>query len=145
LQPQNFAQHVKRRLYLIVGLVFLVIGVIGLVIPVLPTTPFILLAGLCFMRSSSRFYVWIRYHPRFRTSFEKKGLTIRGKITILLWAWIILLLGAIFTPILWVKFLLIGIGLIKTFVFTKIIRTVKNEQKKSDGVLNSVDGIDIAE
>jgi len=98
--PLSLNQKLKRGVYLVLGFIFLGFGLIGLVFPVLPTTPFILLASICFMRSSSRFYLWIRYHPRFKSSFEKKGLTKQGKIVILAWAWIILILGAIFTPIL---------------------------------------------
>ena len=121
------AKGLKRGFYLVFGFIFFGIGIIGVVFPILPTTPFILLAGVCFLRSSPKFYLWLRTNPRFKDSFEKKGLTKQSKMVILVWAWFILILGAVFTPILWVKILLISIGIIKTIVFTKFIRTILEE------------------
>lgn len=47
------------------GCVSLVLGVVGIFVPLLPTTPFILLSGWCFLRSSERFHSWLVSHERF--------------------------------------------------------------------------------
>lgn len=55
----------RRLPWLIAGLISLVLGIVGIFVPLLPTTPFVLLAAACFSRSSSRCEHWLVSHPRF--------------------------------------------------------------------------------
>lgn len=55
----------QRWLWLAVGGVCLATGMVGLVLPLLPTTPFVLLAAFCFSRGSARYEAWMLNHPRF--------------------------------------------------------------------------------
>lgn len=54
-----------RLAFAALGTLFLLLGIIGVFLPVLPTTPFLLLATACYARSSRRFYNWLMNHPAF--------------------------------------------------------------------------------
>jgi uncharacterized membrane protein YbaN (DUF454 family) len=52
-------------LWLLVGVLALGTGIVGIVVPLLPTTPFALLAAYCFARGCQRCELWMLKHPRF--------------------------------------------------------------------------------
>lgn len=56
-------ENAVRTLWLILGVAFLALGLAGVVLPVVPTTPFLLLAAGCFAKSSPRLHGWLLAHP----------------------------------------------------------------------------------
>jgi tRNA (uracil-5-)-methyltransferase TRM9 len=81
-----------KRLLIVAGTTSTAIGILGIFVPILPTTPFLLLAAACYMRSSERFYRWLLHNRIFgtyiRNYIEGKGMSLTAKLfTIsLLWA-----------------------------------------------------------
>jgi len=73
-----------RHLYLLGGLSSLALGIVGAFLPILPTTPFILLSGFCFSRSSPRWHRWICQSPWFGPIL-KEWETHRGVRTSVKW------------------------------------------------------------
>jgi len=51
-----------RMSWLVVGVVALALGALGIALPLLPTTPFILVAAVAFARSSTRLHAWLVNH-----------------------------------------------------------------------------------
>lgn len=105
-----------RILFNIVGTVAVVLGVIGIVLPLLPTTPFLLLALACYMRGSQRMAHWMvsnRLFGRYLLDYQAgHGIPLKTKIWALTIMWASLALSAYFVPIAWVRPLLLipGIG-----------------------------------
>lgn len=54
-----------RPVWIAAGLTSLALGIVGIALPVLPTTPFVILAAFCFARGSQRLNAWLINHPRF--------------------------------------------------------------------------------
>jgi len=81
-----------RILLVIAGTFCVGLGIVGIFVPVLPTTPFLLLAAACYARSSQRFYSWLLNNKWFgsyiRNYLERKGITLRVKVITLTLLWI---------------------------------------------------------
>jgi uncharacterized membrane protein YbaN (DUF454 family) len=85
--------------YLLIALGFLAVGlaVVGIFVPILPTTPFLLLAAFLFGRSSPRFYTWLhanRWFGAYLTNYRAgRGLPMREKVLTLCALWVAILLS----------------------------------------------------
>ncbi len=98
---------------------------VGVVIPLLPTVPFALLALYCFSVSSPRFQQWLLANrllgPTLRNIKEKRGLTVKEKIRVLVVVWVSILATAfgLLGERPSAQITLIVIALIETYVIAK--------------------------
>jgi len=110
--------QVKRTLVLIAGFIALGLGTLGMVLPLLPTTPFVLLAATCFSYSSDRFYNWVKqnriFGPYIENYREKRGLTIAFKARTIIILWVSLAISMFLLREVWIYALLCVIGVCVT-------------------------------
>ena len=96
-----------RYLLLALGWLCVALGVIGIFLPVLPTTPFLLLAAACFVRSSKRFYLWLVNHrqlgPWIVDYLEGQGIPLKGKVYAIGLMWLSIGLSCYLVPLFWAR------------------------------------------
>lgn len=108
-------RHIKKWSLVGLGSVSVALGVIGIFVPILPTTPFLLVAAACYVRSSQRFYTWLLQHPWFgdyiRNYREGNGIPLFTKITVIALLWLTIGFSVLMVvPVLIGKILLVGIA-----------------------------------
>ncbi len=101
-------------LLLTAGFISLATGVVGIILPILPTTPFVLLAAICFSGSSPRLYRWLcgsRYFGEFIQNYkDKSGISRTVKVRSIVFLWVTLILSAYFSKSLTLAIILLIIG-----------------------------------
>jgi uncharacterized membrane protein YbaN (DUF454 family) len=82
----------KRHLLIALGTLCLAIGIVGIFTPILPTTPFLLLAAYCYLRSSQRFHSWLMNNRVFggyiRNYTEGRGIPLKVKLFTISLLWV---------------------------------------------------------
>ena len=93
----------KSRIYIAAGFVCVALGVLGIPLPLLPTTPFLLLAAFFFARGSQRWHRWLMTNPTLSPYIlafrDKRGLTRAQKRRIALLISLTLLITGAFAPL----------------------------------------------
>lgn len=124
-----------RLVYLTIGFISLGLGIIGIPLPILPTTPFLLLAMACFAKSSKRFETWLYQTKLYQTYVadyrETKSIAKERKKWILLQIYILMGISIYLAPIIWVKFALGTLTIFITFYLLKVIPN-KSENPRED-------------
>lgn len=126
----------KKTLLFIGGWLALILGFIGLLLPVMPTTPFVVLAAVCFSYSSPRFYRLLRKAPYFGPYIEnyktKQGVPLKSKVLILTFVWTGISISAFVIAKPWAVVVLMAVGLSVT-IHILWLKTRRNiNHKKED-------------
>jgi len=118
-----------RIILIIIGTIALGLGMVGIFVPLLPTTPFLLLAAACYARSSPRFYHWLIHHhwlgEYIRNYRENRAIRFRAKVITIAIMWLGMGLTIILFDPLWLKALLSVIGIAVT-VHLLSLRTIRS-------------------
>ena len=114
---------VIRTLLLAIGWLSVILGIIGIFLPVLPTTPFLLLAAACFARSSRRFSLWLVEHPRLgpwvRDYLDGQGIPLKAKIYSIALMWASISLSCYLVPVLPARLFMLCSGTLVTLYILK--------------------------
>ena len=111
------------------GFLFIALGTIGIVLPILPTTPFYLLALGCLAKGSKRFNLWFTgtklYKKHLDGFVQSRQMTFNTKVSILLPVTIMLSVAIIAVPVLPMRILLVTLLAGKYYYFIFKIQTVR--------------------
>ena len=106
----------KQKLLFVLGSFFVGLGILGIFLPLLPTTPFLLLAAACYIRSSRKFYTWLTGNRWFgvyiRHYQSGKGIPLKVKLFSIGLLWITIGISIAFiTHLLAVRLILAAVAL----------------------------------
>lgn len=117
-----------KLLYIVLGFLFMGLGMLGVILPLLPTTPLLLLALFFFVKGSERFEAWFKetniYKKHLEDFVREKAMTLKQKITINLFADVMILIAFFTVDKIWVRVILIGVIVYKYYYFITKIKTV---------------------
>jgi uncharacterized membrane protein YbaN (DUF454 family) len=120
---QGGFMSISNALFAAAGFLFLALGVVGIALPILPTTPFLLLASFCFLKGSKRLHRWLmtnkHFGPRIKRIAES-GLTKREKISIYVLVFAMLTPVFIFTESPHLRIFLVVLMAAKGIFFLRI-------------------------
>lgn len=104
----------KRILLLVAGWLLLALGAVGILVPVLPTTPFVLVAAGCFSFASPKMYALLLksrfFGPYVENYRTKQGVPVDAKVRGIVMLWVLLLISMIAMHKLWLTALLLVVG-----------------------------------
>lgn len=126
---KNIIKSPIKLLWLMIGIVSMVLGAIGVVLPVLPTTPFLLLASFCVAKGSDRFHKWFigtkLYKKHLESFVTSRSMTLKTKLCILLPASAMLILAMLAMSNIYGRVFIVFLIIFKYIYFFTRIETVK--------------------
>lgn len=127
--------RIMKVIYICLGFIFCGIGAVGAVLPVLPTTPFLLLAAFFFAKGSERLNKWFistkLYKNHLESFVKNRAMTLKTKITICSFASIMLLIALVAMNNIPGRIVILCIMAFKYYYFIFRIKTIKPEKVKN--------------
>ncbi|MGL6228047.1 MAG: YbaN family protein [Culicoidibacterales bacterium] len=124
-------KKIRQALYVSCGFIALGLAFVGMILPVIPTTPFLLLASVCFVKGSKRFDTWFKqtkiYQLYLADYVAERAMTSKQKWTILSFASVMLLFPLFFIDSLVMKGVIIALYIGKYYYFLVRIPTINKK------------------
>lgn len=118
-----------KLIYILLGFIFTGIGAIGVILPVLPTTPFLLLALFFFTKGSSRVENWFKQTKLYKNHLDdfvkERSMTLKTKVMLLSFASTMLILAFFMMENLYGRITILILMVIKYYYFIFKIKTIK--------------------
>ncbi|MGM7724212.1 DUF454 family protein [Metabacillus sp. Hm71] len=119
---------IVKSLYIFLGFFFFGLGLLGIILPLLPTTPFLLLASFFFVKGSEKFEIWFKGTDVYKNHLEgfvkNKAMTLKQKLTILIFADCMIAIPFILVDSILIRVILLIIVGYKYYYFIWKIKTV---------------------
>lgn len=116
-----------KLVYTSLGIIFAVIGCIGIVLPILPTTPFLLVAMFFIAKGSTRFEKWFKstkiYKKHLESFVKEKSMRLESKLKICIFATFFMMIAFFMMSNIYGRIAILLVLLIKYYYFTFKIKT----------------------
>ena len=127
-------KKMTKMLLVVCGLISVGLGLLGVILPILPTTPFLLLASVCFVKGSERFDCWFKstklYKKHLENFVQNRQMTLKQKWTILLTADAMLCFPFFLVDHLYMRIGLVVLVVVKFYYFMFRIETIPVSKKE---------------
>jgi uncharacterized membrane protein YbaN (DUF454 family) len=134
---RSHSGRTRRALLFAAGSIALALGVLGVLLPVLPTTPFLIVAAYCFAHSSERAHRWLLgnrvFGPPLRDYISGRGVPRRVKGGVLALLWVVIGVSSVLViPWTWARVLLAVIGIGVTVHILMLKNKVGGSEPQAD-------------
>lgn len=124
-------KNIINGIFISCGFLLIGLGTLGVIIPVLPSTPFFILAAVCFAKGSQRFHNWflgtVLYKKYVEPAVHKKVMEKRAKTKMIGTLCIIFTVSFLLVPIWYAKAAILIVALFHFYYFAVKVKTVKSE------------------
>ncbi|MCK4397230.1 YbaN family protein [candidate division WOR-3 bacterium] len=131
---RQITSNLSRWVLIITGSFFMGLGILGIFLPLLPTTPFLLIAAACYIRSSEKFYNWLINNKwlgnYIKNYIEGKGVPLKVKVLSISLLWITIGYSVVFIVhifLIRVILILIAIGVTIHILSIRILKQRKRD------------------
>ena len=127
-------KKIINGIFIALGFLFVGLGVVGIILPLLPATPFLILAAVCFARGSEKFPKWflstIMYQQYVEPTVKKTEMEKAAKKNALGTLCLIFTISFLIVPVWQAKAVILAVALFHIYYFTFKIKTAKGENRE---------------